>query len=304
MRPAWPAPRQQLFRPVADHPGVVAAGRAGEGVPEPLRADPVRGLAHGRRPALDGLAQQGPHLVRTQLLGVAPDQVQGALRHGVGALGVPVGPEVELRKDVAERLADVLRQGAHGVPFQHRDPLPQVSLDQVLPDSRVLEDALGIDVHRGAEGLGALLEPRGLGGTRQQPPAELALHLPGNPVRRHQVVEQAEGGARGDSGAIDGGEQGMQVPGLDRPSALQDQAAQRQHVVLGDRVEEVLGHLQGQVDQAGRCDGRFQSQPGQVQPRQADPRRAVEAAGLGGADPQEVAGDRSDQVRLALGENT
>ena len=109
---------------------------------------------------------------------------------------------------------------------------------------------------------------------------------------RHQVVEQAEGGAHGDAGAIDGGEQGMQVPRLDRPSALQDQAAQGQQVVLGDPVEEVLGHVQGQVDQAGRCDGRVQSLPGQVQPRQPDPRRAVEAAGLGVANPQEVAGDR------------
>ena len=190
------------------------------------------------------------------------------------------------------------------MPFQHRDPLPQAYVDQVLPDHRVLEHALGIGVDRGVEGIGALLEPRGLGGTRQQPPAELALQLPGNPVCRHQVVEQAEGGAHGDEGAIDGGEQGMQVPGLDRPSALQDQAAQRQQVVLGDRVEEVLGHLQGQVDQAGRCDGRVQSLPGQVQPRQADSRWAVEAAGFGNVDPQEVAGDRSDQVRLALGENT
>src|SRR5512135_3478170 len=156
---------------------------------------------------------------------------------------------------------------------------------------------------RGVEGLDALLEPLGLRCTRQQTPAELSLHLPGNPVRRHQVVEQAEGGAHGDSGAIDGGEQGMQVPRLDRPSALQDQAAQGQQVVLGDRVEEVLGHVQGQVDQAGRCDGRVQSLPGQVQPRQPDPRRAVEAAGLGDANPQAVAGDRSDQVRLALGED-
>ena len=50
---AWLArvSRRQLVRPVADHPGVVVEGRAGEGGPEPLRADPVRGLADGRGPA-------------------------------------------------------------------------------------------------------------------------------------------------------------------------------------------------------------------------------------------------------------
>ena len=98
---------------------------------------------------------------------MVPDQVQGALRHGIGTLRVAVGPQEELREDVAERLADVLDQGAHRVPLQPREPPPQVQTDQLQPHHRVLKHALGIGVDRGVEGFGALLEPLRLGWTRQ-----------------------------------------------------------------------------------------------------------------------------------------
>jgi hypothetical protein len=110
-------------------------------------------------------------------------------------------------------------------------------------------------------------------------------------------------GVRTEIRALDGAEHEVQVPRLDRAALLQDQADQGQQVVLGDPLEEIPGHLQWQLDQAGRRNRRVQSLPGQVQPCPTDPRRAAKPAGLGDAILQEVTGDRCGQVRLALVED-
>ena len=112
--------------------------RGGPGGRSRARTAPRRpGTRPGtRRPTpLDGLAQQGPHVVRAQLLGVVPDQVQGALRHGVGALRVAVGPQEELREHVAERLAESsarARTACRCSPGSHRRRL---RTDQLQPPS-------------------------------------------------------------------------------------------------------------------------------------------------------------------------
>ncbi len=100
------------------------------------------------------------------------------------------------------------------MPFQHRDPLPQVYVDQVLPDHRVLEHALGIGVDRGVEGLGGrALSLKASGEHASSPRQNLCFTSLGIQSVAIRSLNRRKGLRHGDEGAIDGGEQGMQVPG-------------------------------------------------------------------------------------------
>ena len=95
--------------------------------------------------------------------------------------------------------------------------------------------------------------------------------------RINRPAAKLDAAPRTERRALDGIDQRMQVPRLDRFPPLEDQAAQGEHVVLGDPLEEILGYLERQMHQSGRWHRRVQSLPGQVQPSQPDPRRAVNA---------------------------
>jgi hypothetical protein len=64
--------------------------------------------------------------------------------------------------------------------------------------------------------------------------------------------DSAEGSVLRESSTINGGQQGVQALRLDRHLVVRDQTALGQQVFLDDRVEEVIGHVQCRVNQAGR----------------------------------------------------
>jgi len=89
-----------------------------------------------------------------------------------------------------------------------------------------------------------LLQPLRLGSAPQESPAQLPLHVLGDPVNCHQIMEESEGRTHLNLSMSDGRDHRVQVPRFDRPPALKNQTCQRQYVILGEPVEEILVLIQ------------------------------------------------------------